>query len=158
MKTLVLTIFFTSIFLAFRSLETLPHLSFLEAGFDGLDYNKLENTRFKIFDLTDNTNTIRMNDDSYLSSKYVQYTSIEKRVENSTVGVFTHYEEFLHKLTEEHHISAGIDAGKIQAGMKYSKEMEKIYHSIKDEKKAAGLSVDERIMYSVTLGPPFIIP
>jgi hypothetical protein len=158
MKKILLLILLTVTIRTMSSLETLPQMSFLGSGFNGRDYSMIENTKFRIFDLSDNTNTVNMNGDNYLSSKFVQYTSIEKRVENSTQAICTQYNEFFHKITQEYHVSAGVPIDSVYVGMKYSKEMEKLLHSIDSEKKVAGLSTDERLMYSLTLGPAFIIP
>jgi hypothetical protein len=86
----------------------LPSLTFLQSGFIGLDFKNIENTQYKIFDLSDLSEKVIMNNQTYLSFQYVQFTHIDKRVQNSSMGIYYNYNEFFHKLTEEFKISIGV--------------------------------------------------
>ena len=88
--------------------DALPSLAFLQSGFNGLDFKNIENTQYKIFDLSDLSEKVIMNNQTYLSSQYVQFTHIDKRVQNSSMGIYYNYNEFFHKLTEEFKISIGV--------------------------------------------------
>jgi hypothetical protein len=49
-----------------------------------------------------------MNNQTYLSSQYVQFTHIDKRVQNSSMGIYYNYNEFFHKLSEEFKVYYGV--------------------------------------------------
>jgi hypothetical protein len=138
--------------------EALPSLAFLQSGFDGLDYKKIESTQYRIFDLSDLSEKVIVNNKTFLCSQYAQFTQIDKREQNSSLGIFSSYNEFFHKLTEDYHVSAGIAIDNVKAGFSYAHGVESIYESLKTQKKSAGISSDIHYMYSLTLAPPFILP
>jgi hypothetical protein len=137
--------------------SVLPQLSFLQSGFDGFDMSK-KTSAFRIFDLSDNKNSIMMNGKNFSISEHVQMTTIDERRENSTVGVYATYDSFLHSYTSDFNIKLGILVDNFTLGFGYDNYTKRIFSEMTESKKVAGFSQDVIAIYSLTLAPAFLLP
>lgn len=146
------------VYSADSDITTLPHLAYLQSGFDGFNFQKLDHSKFRIFDLSDNSKEVLMNKKKYKVSSFVQYTETSQRTTNSSLGIFSSYEDFFHSYTQDFSLQIGFSVNNVSFGLGYDSHLDGIKKSIQSVHGATGLSEDVRTMFTLQLGPAFMLP
>ena len=144
-----------------QTYEVLPGLDVLSAGFDAASWS----SKSRIFNLESEPSSqqkvyVHSIDKTYVAPDFltvVTHGAHSKRVEESCVGVYTHFSDYIHTYQSSVGFDVGIHTGSFSLGISAHKDVQEIYESITKNGQAIGSSESWWGIFEATLPPPFLM-
>lgn len=138
----------------------LPGVDYLCSGYDAVKLisGTTAQSKYRLFDLTEEGEKFTVNGKTYTTPSISQVTSMSIKSENTCEGVFSKFSEFYSKYTESFSFDIGYQSSNYSLGFQYHQELESAYTSITKIGQAIGISSSWYGMYSISLGPAFLMP
>lgn len=139
----------------FSTANELIGLNELNNGFD--QYKLTE--KFRIFDLTKDSQPIVVDGQSYTTSYWTQFNNVNTYTEKDISDIHNTFSSYYHEYLESYSFSGGIpvDAG-VVVDVSYNKELKEVYEKIEQKDETVGNSKVWWGKYSLTSAPVFLLP
>jgi len=136
----------------------LPGIDVLTSGFDSASWT----SKYRIFTLDEDGEKVYVKSigKTYVAPKYVSvvtHGAHSKKVEESCVGVSTHFSEYVHTYQSSVSFDVGIETKSFSLGIAAHRDVRTVYEAIVKRGQAIGLSESWWGIYEVTLPPPFLM-